>query len=402
MKQPYYEFHNPVKVCAGQYALEHLPYELARLGVTRPLVLSDGGLKDAGVLDRVLSFLPEGMEKIVDTHIPPDSGLEVVKRLARVYREKGCGGLVAIGGGSVLDTAKGVRLSLLGEGAPLESLAGSERIYPGRPVPFLAVPTTAGTGSEGTAVAVVSNPQSHVKMEFISPALTPDTAVLDPSLTQKLPPYFTAVTGIDALSHAIEGLSCMMKNPVSDSMGNTALSLISSSLCRAAEKPGDIQARFDMLQGAFLAGVCFSNSMVGGVHAIGHALGSICALPHGAAVSILLPAVMEYNMPQAQEEYGKMLLPFAGEEVYLSTPKENRGREMVRRVRGMQEKLHQLCGLPLSLEETGKVSVSDFPAVADKAVNDGAMIVNPRQMDRKDVLALLKKVYPAPHPSPAR
>ena len=178
----------------------------------------------------------------------------------------------------------------------------------------MAVPTTAGTGSEATLVAVVANPALQVKMEFLSYHLLPDVAVLDPRMTETLPPRITASTGFDALVHAIEAATCLQRNPVSDSFAERAIRQITQSLPRAVKNGRDRRARMAMANGSLLAGAAFSNSMVGLVHAIGHALGGVCHVAHGDAMTILLPAVMQYNLDKCRERYGELLLHVAGPE----------------------------------------------------------------------------------------
>ena len=391
----YYEFKLPSKILSGAEALGHIPHELNTLGAFRPLLLSDEGLEKVGSVKILLESLAQGGMTAVETfcHIPPDSSIQVVNQVAALYRQLGCDALIALGGGSVIDTAKGVGMVLAQEGHDLLESAGCEVLPRGNHVPFVAVPTTAGTGSEATLVAVVANPETKVKMEFISYHLLPDVAVLDPRMTETLPPRITASTGFDALVHAIEAATCLQRNPVSDAFAEKAMGQIARALPVAVREGKNRKARMVMANGSLLAGAAFSNSMVGLVHAIGHALGGVCRVAHGDAMTILLPAVMQYNLPVCRERYGELLLHLAGPEVYAQTPADQRAEKTIEFLTRLRRELADLCGLPTCLQETGKVNRSDFDAVAKKALNDGAIVVNPAQADYPDIIAILEEVW---------
>lgn len=391
----YYEFKLPGKILSGAEALEHIPHELNTLGAHRPLLLSDQGLEKVGSVKILLEALAQGGMTAVETfcHIPPDSSVQVVNQVAALYRQLGCDALIALGGGSVIDTAKGVGMVLAQAGHDLLESAGCEVLPRGEHVPFVAVPTTAGTGSEATIVSVIANHETKVKMEFISYYLLPDVAVLDPRMTETLPPRITASTGFDALVHAIEAATCLQRNPVSDAFAEKAMGQIARALPVAVREGKNRKARMVMANGSLLAGAAFSNSMVGLVHAIGHALGGVCRVAHGDAMTILLPAVMKYNLPVCRERYGELLLHLAGPEVYAQTPADQRAEKTIEFLTKLRRELSDLCGLPTCLQDTGKVNRSDFDAVAKKALNDGAIVVNPAQADYSDIIAILEEVW---------
>lgn len=376
-------------------ALEHIPHELNTLGAFRPLLLSDEGLEKVGTVATVQAALAQGGMTAVETfcQIPPDSSIQVVNRIAALYRQLGCDSLIAVGGGSVIDTAKGVGMVLSQAGHDLLDAAGAEVLPRGEHVPFVAVPTTAGTGSEATLVAVVNNPETKVKMEFLSYHLLPDVAVLDPRMTETLPPRITASTGFDALVHAIEAATCLQRNPVSDSFAEKAMGQLARALPIVVRSGKDRKARMVMANGSLLAGAAFSNSMVGLVHAIGHALGGVCRVAHGDAMTILLPAVMKYNLDTCRERYGELLLYLAGPEIYAETPAGQRAERTIAFLTDLRQELSDLTGLPTTLTATGKVKKEDFDAVARTALNDGAIIVNPAQADYEDILAILEEVW---------
>lgn len=385
----YYEFTNPTKICSGKGALGNITYELNMLGARCPMILSDVTLKKLGLLDILLKAIPHIQIGRIYTDIPTDSSVETVNAIAKEYRAFGCDSIIALGGGSVLDTAKGLKLMISQRTSQLLDLMGCERIPRGIPVPMIAIPTTAGTGSEATAVAVIKNREKRIKMEFITETVFPDTAILDPRMTLGLPPRITASTGFDTLCHAIEAYSCLQKNPLSDAYALAAVSMVARNLVRAVKNGGDQEARYALANASYLAGAAFSNSMVGIVHAIGHALGSICHVPHGEAMAILLPVGMRYNLPDCGDTYARLLLELVGPERYAAVPEEKRAALTVQVVKRVAERLHDLTGMPVTLTQAG-VDREQFAQIARTAINDGAMIVNPRQAGYQDVLRILE------------
>ena len=234
----------------------------------------------------------------------------------------------------MLDTAKAVR-ALLSQGErTLRAMLGSEWLTRGQPVPFVMVPTTSGTGSECTAVAVVQDDRSRLKQEIVSDQFLPDVAVLDPRSTKSLPPRLTAASGMDALTHAIEAYTGRQKNPLSDAYARSAVELIGQNLIAAVREPKKDEYRLAMACASAMAGMAFSNSMVGVAHAIAHALGAVCQLPHGEAVGLLLPKVMRWQMDVQAPRYGELLCAFCGAEYYAEIPYQQRGEKLVEGHRG--------------------------------------------------------------------
>lgn len=371
----YFEFYNPVKICAGADALGNLLYEARTLGMKKPLLLTDETLTRLGVAKRFREIT--GLTGCVTfDRVPADSSVHTVNEIAALYRDQGCFGVVALGGGSVLDTAKGVKLLLSQKRDDILGLMGCENLPRGEYVPYIAVPTTAGTGSECTPVAVIRHPEKDVKLEYISPWMMPDAAVLDARMTQSLPPRVTAATGLDALCHAVEAHTCDMKNPMSDAYAMAAMEILTNKLPEVV-KNGVSPARIDVAVAACMAGAAFGNSMVGAVHAIGHALGGVCHIAHGEAMAILLPHVMEYNCARLGGIYDDLLTFFPGE----SDP--------VEAVRRFIVNIGRESGLPLRLTDTGRYDRIKIEEIAEKALNDGAMIVNPAHLSKEDVAKLL-------------
>ena len=385
----FYEFQNSTKIVSGKNSVANIPAELEFFNSKRPLLISDTVLNKIGTVEKISKSLKDGNIEIgyTYTEVPQDSDLEVINKLCKIYKENNCDSIVAVGGGSVIDTAKGVRMLISQNVQDINDLMGNEILKYGIHVPFIVIPTTAGTGSEVTLVAVIEDKIKNVKMEFISYFLLPDVAILDPKMTVSLPKKATASTGMDALCHAIEAYSCIQKNPMSDSYAISAISLIRDNLLNAVENGNDEEARLNMANASLMAGVAFSNSMVGLVHAIGHSLGAICHIPHGDAISILLPYVMEYNLDKCEENYAKLLFFFGTEEEYMNTPKEKRAEKLIEKVRNMINDLHEKTGLPNKLE----ISDEEIEKVAKTAINDGAIIVNPKKADFEDIVEILRK-----------
>ncbi|NLB88910.1 MAG: iron-containing alcohol dehydrogenase [Syntrophomonadaceae bacterium] len=377
MLPSYFEYYNPVKIISGHKSLENVPYELNLLGSNSPLIITDQGIVKAGLLQLLLDILAaEKIEiKAVYTETPPDSSNRVVNKVAKMYTANNCDSIIALGGGSVLDTAKGVNIVVTEKTDDLMKFVGAERLK-NKMQPFIAIPTTSGTGSEVTLVAVIANEEKNCKMAFTSYMLFPDVAVLDPRMTITVPPHITAATGMDALTHAVEAYSCLQKNPLSDAYAVTAINLISKYLIPVVKKGGDENLRLALANASLLAGCAFSNSMVGIVHGIGHACGGVANIPHGNAMAILLPHGMEYNFNKNEKYYAELLLPLAGPEEYSKTPSQDRAKKAIQKIRDLNGELNKLTGMPTTLSAAG-VKMEQLPKIAETALNDGALIFNP-------------------------
>ena len=390
----YYEFFCPVKVIAGQAALEHVPYEFSSRNCKRPMIVTDKGVRSAGLLDKVLTAFEEGgMDvTVIYDDVPADSSKQTVKAIAKEYRSKKCDAILAIGGGSPIDTAKAVNILVSEGGDDIAKYSGAGVLT--RPLkPFIVIPTTAGTGSEVTSVAVIADTEKEVKLAFASSFMLPDAAVIDPRMTLTLPPQVTAATGMDAMTHSVEAFTCMAKNPLSDAYASAAIKKISANLPKVMKKPDDAEARLEMAQASTMAGIAFSNSMVGLVHALGHSLGAICHLPHGLCMSLFLPYVLEYNLESIREPLSELLLPLAGPDIYAMTPKSQRAEESIATIRKLRDDLYRDCKLPRTLQETGKVDKGQLDRIAQAAIDDGSIMFNPKEATLKDARAVLEKAW---------
>ena len=392
-----FEFFCPTKIVCGAHALDKLPDELASRGVKRPLVMTDAGLVKLGVAAKLTDVLDAaGVAYDVFDQVPPDSSMDVVNEVAQRYIQRGCDGFVAIGGGSVIDTTKGAAASLACKGVDFATLQGSEILSADLP-PFIAVPTTAGTGSEVTLVAVVADTKAHAKLSFTSYKLVPHAAILDPALTSSLPPKLTATTGMDALTHAIEAYTSIQKNPVSDAFAVKAIQLIAANLPVACANGGDTDARTNLALGSLMAGAAFSNAMVGIVHSIGHSLGGLCHIPHGQAMMMLLPHCVKFNLDRGIHagQYGELLPYLAPEkaaELGANATAAQRDEAMCASLFAMNAFFHDTYGVPLTLAELG-VSRDALPAVAKQARYDGSALYNATEITLEDAATILEAVY---------
>jgi len=394
MAKPYYEFFCPVKVIAGHAALEHIPFELATLGAKRPLIITDKGVRANNLLapiEAAFEMADAAIVAIFDD-VPPDSSLGTVRSAAKLYRENHCDAIIAVGGGSVIDTSKATNILVSEGGDDLLKYSGAHNL-PKPLKPFFVIPTTSGTGSEVTMVAVVSDTEKNVKMPFASYYLMPHAAILDPRMTQTLPPHLTAMTAMDAMTHAVEAYTCMAANPISDAYATAAVKKISTHLFNVLDNPSDAQGRLELAQASTMAGIAFSNSMVGIVHSLGHSLGAVVHLPHGLCMNLFLPYVLEYNKEVNGDKIADLLLPLAGADIYAQTPAHLRADKTIATILTMRDRIYSLTKLPRTLRETGKISEAQLDEVAEKALNDGSIIYNPKEATLEDLKTILKKAW---------
>jgi alcohol dehydrogenase len=322
----------------------------------------------------------------VFTDVPANSSVAVVERGAAYAREQGADLIVAIGGGSPIDTAKAMRI-LLTEGGALHDYEGYNLLE--RPlVPMVAIPTTAGTGSEVTSWAVIRDEAAHLKLAFSSVFLAPDLAILDPELTRTLPPRLTAATGMDALTHAIEAFVGTNANPISDSLALQAIDMISNNLRGATHAGDDLEARSQMLVASCIAGIAFSSGggSLGVVHAMAHAVGGAFEVHHGTANSILLPHGMRFNSVAVPNRFSRIARAMGvnaggrAEEDVIDD-----GVEAVR-------SLAVDCLMPTRLRDVGVPEDALVP-LAEAALGDAAIFTNPRPAALEEVIELLRAAW---------
>jgi alcohol dehydrogenase class IV len=301
-----YEYEPTTRIISGPGSVARLTGELAEMKKERVLLLTDAGVVKAGLVDRVKDAVGSRLAAVF-TEVPQDSGLDVIDRAAALGREHDVDCVMSVGGGSVIDTAKATVVAITGNVRAIQTLGFQQLLGP--QLTHIVIPTTAGTGSEVTNVAVVKNTALKVKSYIGDRYIVPDLAVLDPTLTVGLPPLLTAATGFDALTHAIEAYTSRIANPMSDAQALHAIRLIAANLETAVKDGTNLAARSAMQSAATLAGWAIGSANVGLVHGMSHALGARYGVPHGMGNAILLPHVMRFNA--ARPEAAKRLADVA-------------------------------------------------------------------------------------------
>jgi acyl-CoA reductase-like NAD-dependent aldehyde dehydrogenase/alcohol dehydrogenase class IV len=301
-----YEYEPTTRIISGPGSVSRLTGELAEQRKERILLITDAGVMKAGLVERVKDAIGSRLAAIF-SEVPQDSGLEVIDAAAELGRKHGVDAVMSVGGGSVIDTAKATVVAITGNIRAIQALGFQQLLGP--QLMHIVVPTTAGTGSEVTNVAVVKNTSLKVKSYIGDRYIVPDLAVLDPTLTVGLPPLLTAATGFDALTHAIEAYTSRIANPMSDAQALHAIRLIAANLETAVKNGSDLAARSAMQSAATLAGWAIGSANVGLVHGMSHALGARYGVPHGMGNAILLPHVMRFNA--ARPEAAKRLADVA-------------------------------------------------------------------------------------------
>lgn len=450
MLPEYFEFSLPTRVVYGIGILKNIESTVKYFGKRRAILVTDEVLAGTGPVDKVKNGFDQTDIDIVCTfdEVPPNSTIKCVEKCAALAKKNKCDMVIAVGGGSVIDTAKVANI-LVKKGGKVADHMGAYVLEPDEALlPMIIVPTTAGTGSEVTRVAVIADPDNDVKLPFSEEQFLPDLAILDPEVTVSMPGKLTAATGMDALTHAIEAYVDKEWSPASDAMALHAIRLISSNILRACAVPEDLQARGAMLVGSFLAGVAFSHSMVGMVHGISHALGGVYHIPHGIANALVLPEVMAYNLearverfadiagalgitfPQIVQESQSLLQsgrfrvfdhlsslmesvrPWMDAQSHRAKSvaakaignlnfidhwfKKWSAEAAVEKIRTTNRQLAYLTGMPLNLKEAGiNDNLSRLEQVATTAMEDGAMLYNPIEVERDAVLEIVRNLYHA-------
>ncbi len=364
------DLHYPARVVFGRGALE-LVGELARGWSTRSLVVTDRGMRATGLLDRLLANLAgAGIETFLYEGVEPNPTAQHVEDGLVAGAGRGVGVIISLGGGSAHDTAKMIAL-IAANGGSLLDYVGVDRSST-RSIPLVAVNTTAGSGAEVSRYAVITDPTRATRMIVSDRHLVPGVAVEDPLATVGLPPEQTMATGIDALTHAIEAVVSVKASAISDLYALRAIELIRDHLPRVVRDGTDLEAREAMMLAALLAGYAINAALAGAVHALAHAVGAVYDLPHGICNGLLLPAVVEANLPAARQRYARVVEVFAPGNAPEALP-------------GLLRRFGRTLGLPSGLRALG-VEPSRIPALAEAAVADLSMTTNPRPLRPEEVV----------------
>lgn len=374
----------PTKVVYGAGTSADAPLELSGLGCRKALVVTDGFLQKTDIVARIVKSLGDSCAGVF-SEVPPDSDVHAVNAGAELGRARGADSIVSIGGGSVIDTAKGIAI-LLREGGSLLDYQGFQ-LLTRRQTPHLCIPTTAGTGSEVTYFAVIKDHANRRKLIFGDHHIIPDVAILDPSLTVGLPPVLTAATGLDAFSHGLEALTSAQREPMSDALGLHAMRLIKRYLPAAVKNGADMAARGQMLIAATLAGAAFSNAQVGLLHAIAHVVGARHGIHHGTANAIAMAHVVRFNNDVVADRH-RLAAEAVGVDV-RGLSDEAAGLALARTVSAFVSEV----GLPITFREAG-VPEEDLAACAEAAMSDGAIVYNAKPVrDPSEVLGVLRAAW---------
>jgi alcohol dehydrogenase class IV len=381
------EFFAPGKIIFGSGGLSQVGVEAKRLGSKTLIVLGKSAMRKSGALDRLTHLLTENnLEYIIYENIPSDPTVETVDNGASLARKEKCNLVIALGGGSVLDTGKAISAMVTNEGsvADYQEIEGKGRKFQHIPIPFIAIPTTPGTGSEATRNAVITNTKLGLKKSIRDPWLIPEVALVDPELTLSLPPHITAVCGGDALTQCIESFLGKKSQEITDALALHAIGLIGKSLVKAVKEGKNLEARKDMAMAALLSGLCLSNSGLGTAHALSHPLGVYYKIPHGLSCAVLLPYVMEYNLPVVTKKLAKIAQSLEEDISLLSeTEAAHRAVEKIKEILSA-------AGIKENLSEW-EIKKEDFPQLI-KGAKGGSLNNNPRDTSDEDLIKLLYKM----------
>ncbi|MHB0871012.1 MAG: iron-containing alcohol dehydrogenase [Chloroflexota bacterium] len=378
-------YHLPTRIQFGIGAAATVAEEAKKLGGTRALIVTDKGIVKAGLLDKILPLLEvAGIGCAVYDDVPPEPPIEAVEEGLRRYQESGADFMIAIGGGSPLDTAKSIGL-LVNNPGPLHKYDNLGAV-PNRIPPLITIPTTAGTGAEATTGSIIADHERKLKMNIGHANIAPWVALVDPEMTRALPPHLTAYTGMDALTHGIERYVNRGAVPHTDAVALHCVRYVSRYLRRAIMNGGDLEARQNVLAGSLMGGMARTGS--GNAHAIAHTLSAHYGTHHGLANALVLPAVMQFNLPARQERFAD-LAEAMGEKTDLLSVAEaaDRSVQVVRR-------LAADVGIPSGLRAVG-IPEADLPELAKAVVADNPRLLNsnPRKATEQDILGILQASY---------
>jgi len=365
-------FSFPTTIRFGAGTIERLPDEAATLGMHKSLIVTDAGFSRTKAFERVRALLPDAP---IYTGIDPNPTEKNVLDGRAFYQQHGCDGVIGIGGGSPIDAAKAIRLKVTHslDLAEYDDNIGGDAKITGNIPPYIAIPTTAGTGSEVGRSTVITIAKTNRKTVIFSPHLIPSVSIVDPELTLDLPPHITAGTGMDAFTHNVEAYLSKGFQPICDAIALGGAKLASENLPRVMQQPHDVEARGNMLMASMMGAIAFQKGL-GATHSLAHPLSSEFGMHHGTANAVLLPAVLEWNRESV-----------AGR---LEDLRKDLGSDPVDRVR----ELNRLCGIAPRLRDYG-IPEGALEMLAGKAIEDGCHQLNPRPCTREDLLQLYRAAW---------
>jgi alcohol dehydrogenase class IV len=365
-------FSFPTKVLYGSGAIEQLAAELVSRKMSKPLLVTDGGLVNTPVVERLRRMVPHApLFGSVDPNPTENNVLDGVA----CYRENGCDSIIGLGGGSSIDAAKAIRLKTT-HPLPLaeydDNIGGESKITPNLP-PFIGIPTTSGTGSEVGRATVITLTATNRKTVIFSPYLIPDLAIADPDLTVSMPPRITAGTGMDAFTHNVEAYLAKGMHPICDAIALGGMRIVYEHLPRVMRDPANIESRGQMMIAAMMGAIAFQKGL-GAVHSLAHPLSSEFGMHHGTSNAVLLPVVLEFNREAVPERFER-LRAHMGKDITVCA-----------------HELNEICGISPRLRD---YSIPDdaLPDLAEKAIQDGCHLLNPRECSRDILLQLYREAW---------
>ncbi|MGL1863540.1 MAG: iron-containing alcohol dehydrogenase [Pseudodesulfovibrio sp.] len=373
---PEFVFGAGAAMLAGQHA--------ANLSIKKALVVTGPHLVDIGWPGKVVDSLrAAGVACVVYSGVTPNPRESEVMAGAEIYRREGCDAIVAVGGGSPMDCAKGIGIVCTNDRHILDFEGVDNVDHPGPPL--LCIPTTAGTAADVSQFCIINDTERKVKIAIVSKTMVPDVALIDPMLTVTMGEKLTAYTGLDALTHAVEAYVSNASSAITDLNALEAVRLVRKHLLRAVESPKNVEARTGMMLASTYAGLAFSNAILGAVHAMAHSLGGFLDLPHGQCNAILLDHVVDYNFDAAPEKYRRLGNALGGSMPEGAPLDEIRDASL----QAIRE-LKQAVGITDNLCQLG-MSMDDLPVLAENALADACMLTNPKQPSASDVMGIYEE-----------
>ena len=380
-----FDFYIPTTVKAGRGISKNVGRFLRSLSVGKVFLVTDKGVKQAGVIDSIENSLLESEISFeVFDEVVPNPTAENIMFGVQKLKQFSPDSVLAVGGGSSIDTAKGIAIMATNAGDILD-YEGVGKI-PNQGLPLTVIPTTSGTGSEVTASTIVTNTTTHFKAAVISPFLFPTYAFLDAELTMNLPTHVTAATGMDALTHAIESYTSKTTNPASEAFALHAIEMIANNIEKAYFVGSDLVSRENMLVASMLAGAAFSQSRLGNVHAISHTLGGVFNIAHGIANATLLPFVMHYNLPACLEKMARIAKALGEDTTGLSV--QDAAKLAIEAVM----RLNKSLDIPSNIKDLG-VTLDLLPKLVEDSMRSGNVLINPRLTTADDIKGIIENAY---------